>query len=89
MALSLLLLLQLGLALLLEGCLGQGAEPFVTDATFKATVAACLVEDPVLGDCSGGVAGAYGPMAGWDVSRITDMAGSWINAAGGREHGSA
>ena len=79
------MLLLLSLALILEGCLGQGAAEPLTDLTFKAAVAACLVEDPVLGDC----ASAYGPIAGWDVSRITDMAGSWLNAAGSAvEHGS-
>ena len=70
--LLLLLLLLLCLALLLEGCLGQGAPEHITDLTFKALVASCLAEDPVDGDCPI-AGGTHGPMAGWDVSRVTDM----------------
>ena len=68
----LLLLMLLCLALLLEGCLGQGAPEHITDLTFKALVASCLAEDPVDGDCPI-AGGTHGPMAGWDVSRVTDM----------------
>ena len=86
--LLLLLLLLLGLALLLEGCLGQGAAEPITDRTFKALVAACLDEAPADGAC-GIAGGAHGPMSGWDVSMVTDMAGIWSDGAGGLETGSA
>eukprot|EP01050_Picozoa_sp_SAG11_P013388 SAG11_NODE_1561_length_4677_cov_2.447138_5_plen_446_part_00 len=72
-------------------CGGSDFNGCLTDANFKAAVAACVGhyngeiqahgygtwvggEDPVAGNC---VNGEFGPMSGWDTSRVTDMAGTW------------
>jgi hypothetical protein len=71
----------------LDGCLAV-----LTDANFKAAVAQCVGalngslheghfvagEDPVAGNCHGS---EYGPISGWDVSRVTDMAGCTFRRA--------
>eukprot|EP01052_Picozoa_sp_SAG31_P038926 SAG31_NODE_5299_length_2624_cov_2.500990_2_plen_168_part_00 len=48
----------------------------LTDANFKRAVRGCLGEDPVAGNCSVDSRRSYtpfGPISGWDTSRVTDM----------------
>eukprot|EP01051_Picozoa_sp_SAG22_P013894 SAG22_NODE_1614_length_3993_cov_3.572419_3_plen_165_part_00 len=61
----------------------------LTDANFKEAVAQCVGrwdgsswtdgEDPVEGNC---VSSPFGPISGWDTSRVTDMRGAWHDADG-------
>ena len=44
--------------------------PALNDGNIKAAVQACLKEAPKDGNC---VKSAFGPMASWDVSAVTDM----------------
>ena len=90
-------LLCLVLLTLLDACLSQDLA-VLTDANFKQAVAACVGyydpgsysfvdgEDPVAGNC---VNSPFGPISGWDTSRVTDMAGLWQDADGNRHYGSA
>ena len=90
-------LLCLVLLALLDACLSQDTA-VLTDANFKQAVAACVGyldyddywwhdgEDPVAGNC---VNSPFGPISGWDTSRVTDMAGYWEDAHGNEHYGSA
>eukprot|EP01052_Picozoa_sp_SAG31_P046069 SAG31_NODE_8663_length_1410_cov_54.086194_1_plen_100_part_00 len=78
-------LLCLVLLALLDACLSQDTA-VLTDANFKQAVAACLGEDPVAGNC---VNSPFGPISGWDTSRVTDMAGHWQDADGNWHYESA
>jgi hypothetical protein len=68
----------------LEACAAQELA-LLTNINFKGVLAACLGEDPVAGNCPGS---PYGPLSQWDTSRVTDMAGHWLDAAGNWLHGS-
>ena len=88
-------LLCLVLLTLLDACLSQDLA-VLTDANFKQAVAACVGyhdgnsfvdgEDPVAGNC---VNSPFGPISGWDTSRVTDMTGYWQDADGNSHCGSA
>ena len=69
----------------LQACAAQELA-LLTNINFKGVLAACLGEDPVAGNCPGS---PYGPLSQWDTSRVTDMAGSWQDAAGNWLNGSA
>ena len=55
------------------------SHPPLDDKTFKKAITACLKSHPVDGLCNDG---EFGPMPGWDTSKVTNMELAFFNADG-------